>query len=87
MSILVQSEEYKQYIQSPEWKQKREKRMKIDDFTCVMCGRSADEVRGGLQIHHVNYMNLGHEDPLTDLVCLCGSCHRKLHNFYNRRRK
>ena len=58
--------------------------MAIDGYKCVMCGRSASECV--LQVHHVTYRNLGHEDVMRDLCTVCGSCHKKLHNYYDRER-
>ncbi|MFR0799950.1 MAG: HNH endonuclease [Suilimivivens sp.] len=51
-----------------------------------MCGRPLSQIRS-IQVHHITYRNLGHENVLTDLCTLCGSCHKKIHNFYNRRRE
>ena len=39
-----------------------------------------------MQVHHVTYRNLGHEDVMKDLCTVCGSCHKKLHNYYDRER-
>lgn len=80
------SEEYKRYINSPEWASMKRRRMEIDGFRCVCCGRSEDHTRRGLQVHHISYARLGHEDPLNDLVTVCGSCHKKIHNYYKRER-
>ena len=79
-----QSDYYKRYIRSYEWKQKEQDRMKIDDYKCVMCGRPSEKTRHGLQVHHITYRNLGHEEVLTDLVTLCAPCHRKMHNYLSR---
>lgn len=79
----MQSEFYKNYIKSELWEQKKEERMQIDDYKCVMCGRPRDRCRV-FQVHHITYRNLGHENALTDLVTLCGSCHKKIHNYYDR---
>ena len=76
---------YEEYIRSPAWEQKKLERMQIDGFRCVMCGRSADHCRT-LQVHHVTYKRLGNENVLTDLCTVCGSCHKKLHNYYDRER-
>ena len=84
------TKEYDNYIRSDVWQNKREERLKIDNNKCVMCGRTADRCRNGLQCHHVRYYRdgqsiLGQEDPLKDLCSLCSPCHQKLHNYYNRR--
>lgn len=79
----MQSEFYKRYIQSPAWEEKKRQRMELDGFRCVMCGRHKDHCRT-LQVHHITYRNLGDEDVRADLCTVCGSCHKKLHNYYDR---
>ena len=81
----MQSDFYKNYMRSDAWAQKKQQRMQIDDYSCVMCGRSKDHCRT-LQVHHISYRRLGNEDVLEDLCTLCGSCHRKIHNYYGRKR-
>ena len=80
----MQSEEYKKYMKSKEWQTKKKERIAIDNG-CCMCKRPLDKIRS-VQVHHITYKNLGHEDVLNDLVTLCGSCHKKIHNYYNRKR-
>lgn len=76
-------EEYLRYLMSDEWRERAEKRLEIDGYTCQACGtRGTPENK--LQIHHLNYKHLGHEDPYTDLVCLCAICHRNTHSLLNR---
>lgn len=77
------SEFYDRYVRSPEWAEKKRQRLEIDGRRCVMCGRGESET--GLQVHHISYQNLGAEDVMTDLVTVCGSCHRKLHRYLQRR--
>lgn len=63
---------YEEYIKSAEWKTKREERLKIDGYKCVICKSETN-----LQVHHLHYETLGNEDPLHDLVTVCNSqCHR-----------
>lgn len=80
------TEFYKMYIHSESWEIKKRERSKIDGGKCVMCGRTEKHTRHGLQCHHVTYDRLGDENVLTDLVTLCGSCHKKIHNYYNRKK-
>ena len=82
----LQTEFYKKYMRSKEWEEKKQERMKIDNFSCVMCGRSREHCRT-LQVHHITYKNLGHENVYTDLCTVCGSYHKKLHNYYDRIRE
>lgn len=80
----MQTEFYKKYMKSEEWEQKKQERIAIDNC-CVMCQRPLNKIRS-LQVHHITYQNLGHENVLTDLCTLCGTCHKKIHNYYNRKR-
>lgn len=82
----MRSEFYTQYIKSDAWEVKKEERKKIDGYRCVCCGRSEDHTRRGLQVHHITYERLGHENVYTDLCTVCGSCHKKIHAYYNRKR-
>lgn len=67
--------EYSLYLQSPEWQKKRTERLKIDNFKCAVCGRPMD-----LQVHHLNYYNIGRENVYTDLITLCKFCHTDIEN-------
>lgn len=82
----MRSVEYNQYITSAAWEAKKEERKKVDDYRCVCCGRSEEHTRRGLQVHHITYERLGHENVYTDLCTVCGSCHKKIHAYYNRKR-
>lgn len=83
----MQSEYYKKYMKSAGWRAKCQQRIEISGHKCEMCGRLERNCRNGLQIHHISYRNLGHEDVYRDLICLCGSCHIKIHAYYNRCRE
>ena len=82
--MKAHSDYYDKYIRSDAWKQKEQERMRIDDNKCAMCGRPSEKTRHGLQVHHITYKNLGHEDVLADLVTLCAPCHKKMHNYLSR---
>lgn len=64
---------YKKYTDSPAWERKRDLVIERDKGKCVWCG--AD----GGQVHHKTYADIGQE-PLSDLVVLCGRCHKTVHN-------
>lgn len=66
----MQTQEYKDYMRSNEWKVKKRERIAIDRG-CVMCGRPLDKIRS-IQVHHITYQRLGNENVLTDLCTLCG---------------
>ena len=82
----MRSVEYNQYITSAAWEAKKEERKKVDGYRCVCCGRSEEHTRRGLQVHRITYERLGHENVYTDLCTVCGSCHKKIHAYYNRKR-
>lgn len=74
--------QYEQYLMSDEWHQKAEARKRIDHYTCQMCGSHEN-----LEVHHLTYHNIYHEDIEKDLVTLCGGhggqcgCHQKIHRI------
>lgn len=55
------------------WQTIRKKRLEHDDHRCTICGATED-----LHIHHLTYDRKGNED-LTDVITLCGACHRGEH--------
>ena len=65
---------YKEYLDSPAWKMKRDDVIKRDGGQCV-CSAQATVV------HHKTYCNIGKE-PLSDLVALCEECHEREHKPY-----
>ena len=64
---------YEKYRDSPAWNRKRELVIERDEGKCVWC-----QAEGG-QVHHKTYANIGKE-PLSDLVVLCGRCHKAEHD-------
>lgn len=83
---IYMTEEYKRYMRSREWDATRQQRLDIDEHCCAMCGRPEVKCRNGLQVHHITYQRLGHEDIYNDLVSLCPGCHKKIHSYYRRKR-
>lgn len=61
------------YYQTPHWHAVRVARRSLDRDSCVAC--SAVEC---LQCHHLTYQRLFAEE-LRDLLTLCESCHRMVH--------
>lgn len=64
-----------------EKKKIRQEVYKRDNFKCTMCGRS--KIR--LDIHHIDGSNLYNSwadanNNKNNLITLCKSCHRKVHN-------
>lgn len=68
-------EEYKEYLQSEDWRLIRESRLRADNFTCQKCGS-----RQSLQVHHLTYERVGCE-CIKDLITLCKDCHSEVHGI------
>ena len=71
---------YGQYQQSDRWKELRAERLRIDGFRCQRCGKEKQ-----LRVHHVHYPDdrIYGTESVDDLVTLCDSCHKKLHEAGN----
>ncbi len=69
--ILI-AQNYKEYLQSKEWKQKALQCFERDKFKCRICG-SAINIRA----HHLTYKRLGYEE-LDDLITVCKKCHKNI---------
>lgn len=62
-----------EYLQSPEWKAKRELVLKRDNNLCQHCLR-----RPATQVHHLSYEGVPNE-PLWNLRAICRTCHAAIH--------
>lgn len=68
--------DYLTYINSPEWRTKA-RSAKEQAGECALCTSTKN-----LEVHHRTYARLGHE-PQSDLIVLCGRCHRRHHGTYD----
>jgi 5-methylcytosine-specific restriction endonuclease McrA len=62
--------EYIRYLKSPEWREKRKQFLEIVNYECEICGS-----KNKLQVHHLNYNNIGEEEK-EDVQVLCKDCHK-----------
>ena len=69
--------EYRHYLTTSKWKALRLKTFKRDRYTCQHCGVTGSS--DTLHCHHLTYDRLGDEN-LNDLLTLCNTCHKKVHN-------
>ena len=77
---------YKRYLHTQQWQKLRFEVLKRAGGKCERCGYTPWK-RGVLQVHHLNYDNVGHETA-DDLICVCARCHMELHGIkylYHRR--
>lgn len=71
---MEHSVEYREYLKSAAWKQRRWDAIQRANMRCQCCGVSMKKVV--LEVHHVTYERLGNESP-QDLLAVCPSCHKK----------
>lgn len=71
-------EEYKEYLKSNTWKEKRRKVLKRDRYRCK--GKNC-KAKSKLSVHHKKYPEEFGKEPLTYLVTLCNSCHFYVHKL------
>lgn len=64
---------YKQYLQSPEWRAKRDLVFKRSGGLCEGCGTAK-----ATEAHHRTYQHFGNEF-LFELLALCHACHERIH--------
>ena len=64
---------YSEYLNSQEWQRKRSERLQLDGYKCQRCGFTRS-----LEVHHINYDRLYHEDVSRDLITLCKKCHSEI---------
>ncbi len=68
-------EKYREYLLSPEWRNKRKEVLIDRNNKCERCGSN-----NRLEVHHKTYERIFNED-LSDLELLCKPCHKKEHNI------
>lgn len=61
---------YREYLQSKEWKAKRQHALRRAKDRCQLCNTTKR-----LQVHHRVYSDWGKE-PVEDLTVLCARCHK-----------
>ncbi len=72
---------YNQYINSKEWRAKRQEAFKARGKACEMCGS-----KDILHVHHVNYDRFGGKELMSDLCILCESCHMEIHGIRGKKK-
>lgn len=69
----LQSMSYSDYLETPEWNEKRKQALKRARYHCQVCNND-----GVLHVHHRTYENRGSEYA-SDLLVLCADCHEHFH--------
>lgn len=67
---------YPEYLQTPEWAQRRQMALHAAGFRCQLNARHWHD----LEAHHRDYARRGAELP-KDLTILCAECHEHVHKY------
>ena len=67
---------WEKYLRSPQWKARRDARLRAVGYKCERCGINGPSAR--LEVHHLTYEHVGNEF-LFELVALCHCCHERIH--------
>jgi hypothetical protein len=67
---------YHDYLQTPEWRDRRRQAISAAGHCCERCG--IYDVP--LDVHHLTYARRGNEHP-DDLMVLCRPCHSSAHGL------
>lgn len=73
--MAAHTDEYLEYLKSPEWKAIRINLFKARGKQCNRCGS-----KKAIQVHHLTYKRLFNE-RMTDLEILCSPCHKREHGI------
>ena len=76
--MFISAEAKFTYLQSAEWHNIKNERLKIAQYKCECCGSTNQ-----LQCHHITYERLTREH-IDDLAILCGGsngCHQRIHDL------
>jgi hypothetical protein len=71
LADLIGFKSYNDYLLSDHWKSFC---ASVRSDCCWCCNRKG----GQIQVHHVNYANLGKESE-EDVITVCGGCHKAIH--------
>lgn len=72
---------YKAYLKSNQWKEKRRTALEFYGNSCGLCGSKHD-----LQVHHRSYKNI-YKETMADLMILCETCHYRYHRNEKEKRE
>ena len=72
---------YNNYLNSPEWREKRERVLERDNYRCRAC-----EDEQATEVHHLTYNHVGSE-PLFELVSVCNFCHEMITKLDRKRKE
>lgn len=75
----------------PNWRQQQRNARHRDNYTCQSCGAEENKLRKQLDVHHIKPFrlfgieNYKQANRLSNLICLCPSCHLRIEHEQNGR--
>lgn len=75
----VEGGRYKKYGEPRHWRKQRMAAIERDNYKCQHCGESMN-----LEVHHWEPYWISQDNSLDNLVTLCRSCHKDVHDMYMR---
>lgn len=70
--FILKHDKYTDYLNSVEWKEKRQKVLIRDQNICQAC-----LVKRATEVHHLTYKHI-YKEPLFDLISVCNDCHKEI---------
>lgn len=67
---------YRRYLRTRAWREKRDEILEYYDHICMYCGKKAT------QVHHRNYKRCFGKERMSDLEPLCKKCHKMIHGVF-----
>ena len=67
--------EYRDYLLTDHWIE-LSKEIRQRDKICRVCSRKAK-----LEVHHLTYRNMMRSSERNDLISVCETCHKSIHNY------
>ncbi|MDT0703917.1 HNH endonuclease signature motif containing protein [Mammaliicoccus sciuri] len=80
--------QYDWFYHSSAWRTIRQMALERDNHLCQMC-LEQNEINDAEIVHHIVYVNEDFEKALdlNNLMCVCSSCHNKIHANDNQKNK
>ena len=70
---------------SSDWETLSKKCKQRAGYKCQSCGKDFNNMRFLLEAHHIIPLSSGGRNTLSNLICLCRSCHHKRHREMRRK--
>jgi hypothetical protein len=73
------------------WKKARRLALERDEDTCQLCGKTYESQHRHMDVHHIKswflFNNPQEANDISNLICLCRSCHRIVENEIDKRNR